>query len=67
MAGAKTRWTIQIGDGDFVVNEHGFDANGELEWAKSHAIVSNLKRAGLALCGLLSSSHDPKAAGVPAH
>jgi hypothetical protein len=57
LAGAKTRWAIQIGDGDFVVNEYGFDANGELEWVKSHAMVSNLKRAGLALCGLLE--HQP--------
>jgi hypothetical protein len=38
LAGAKTRWGIQIGDGDFVVNEYRFDANGELEWAKSHAM-----------------------------
>ena len=53
LAGAKTRWGIQIGDGDFVVNEYGFDPNGELEWAKAHAMVSNLKRAGLALCALL--------------
>lgn len=34
-AGAKSRWSIQIGAGFYAVNEIGFK-DGEIEWLKDH-------------------------------
>jgi hypothetical protein len=51
-AGAKSRWSIQIGADYYAVNEIGFK-DGEIEWLKDQGMFPDLKRAVLALCAIL--------------
>jgi hypothetical protein len=57
-AGAKSRWSIQIGADYYAVNEIGFK-DGEIEWLKDHGMFSGVKRAVLALCAILEQEKKP--------
>lgn len=52
--GAPTRWALQCGDGYVAVNEHGFDANGELEWMQDRGMYRTVSGAVMQLCAILA-------------
>jgi hypothetical protein len=56
-AGLKTRWSIQIGDDYYAVDEIGFK-DGEIEWLKDHGTFPDLERAVLALCAILEQQKN---------
>jgi hypothetical protein len=60
-AGARSRWSIQIGADYYAVNEIGFN-DGEIEWLKDHGMFPDVKRAVLALCAILEQEKNPGAA-----
>jgi hypothetical protein len=55
LAGATTRWALQIGSGYVAVNEYGEDAAGEF-WMRDHGMYRSKEQAVERLCELLSEA-----------